>query len=73
LLVAQFYKLDKSHKIELDPICTSPSFVCLGSSHYDHCTEQNLESINYVFANCSEDDKIYPLTVKEIAQEKQKD
>ena len=29
--------------------------------------------MNYVFANCSDDEEIYPLTVKEIAQEQKKD
>jgi hypothetical protein len=29
--------------------------------------------MNYVFANCSEDEEVYPLTVKEIAAEQQKD
>jgi len=32
-----------------------------------------LESMNHVFANRSEDDEIYPLTVKEIAEEQHKD
>ena len=36
-------------------------------------TKQHLESMNYVFANRSDDDEIYPLTVKEIAQEQKKD
>ncbi len=35
--------------------------------------KQHLESMNHVFANRSEDDKIYPLTVKEIAEEQRKD
>jgi hypothetical protein len=29
--------------------------------------------MNYVFANRSDDDEIYPITVKEIAQEQKKD
>ncbi len=36
--------------------------------------KQHLESSkNHVFANRSEDDEIYPLTVKEIAEEQRKD
>ena len=40
---------------------------------HNHSTKQHLESMNYVFANRSDDNEIYPLTVKEIAQEQKKD
>jgi acyl-ACP thioesterase len=45
----------------------------------DHATHtnsntQHIESMNYyVFANRSEDEEIYPLTIKEIAEEQLKD
>jgi len=44
----------------------------------DHATHtnsnmQHTESMNYVFANRSEDEEIYPLTVKEIAEEQLRD
>ena len=35
----------------------------------NNSVKQHLESMNHVFANRSEDDEIYPLTVKEIAEE----
>ena len=34
-----------------------------------HSTEQHLESMNLVFANCSNDQEEFPLTLKEIAEE----
>jgi hypothetical protein len=40
---------------------------------HNHSTKQHLESMNHVFANRSNADEIYPLTVKEIAIEQQKD
>ncbi len=40
---------------------------------HNYSTTQHLEFMNYVFANRSDDDEIYPLTVKEIAQEQKKD
>ena len=36
-------------------------------------TTKQDESINIMFANCSEEDEIYPLTVKEIAEEQKSD
>ena len=39
----------------------------------NNSVKQHLESMNHVFANRSEDDEIYPLTVKEIAEEQRKD
>jgi hypothetical protein len=41
------------------------------TQHYS--VKQHLESMNHVFANRSKDDEIYPLTVKEIAEEQRKD
>ena len=41
------------------------------SDHYSG--KQHLESMSQVFANRSEEDEIYPLTVKEIAEEQRKD
>ena len=38
-----------------------------------YSVKQHLESMNHVFANRSKDDEIYPLTVKEIAEEQHKD
>ena len=40
---------------------------------HSNSTKQHIESMNYVFANRSEDEEVYPLTVKEIAAEQQKD
>ena len=38
-----------------------------------HSTKQHLESMNHVFANRSNDEEVYPLTVKEIAEKQHKD
>jgi hypothetical protein len=40
---------------------------------HNYSNTQNIESMNYVFANRSDDDEIYTLTVKEISQEQRKD
>ena len=40
---------------------------------HPNSVKQHLESMNHVFANRSEDDEIYPLTIKEIAEEQRKD
>ncbi len=40
---------------------------------HNYSTKQHLESMNNVFANRSNEEEIYPLTVKEIALEQQKD
>ena len=39
---------------------------------HNYSNMQNIESMNYVFANCSDDNEIYPLTIKEISQEQRK-
>ncbi|MFM8588489.1 MAG: RNase H-like domain-containing protein [Bacteroidota bacterium] len=39
----------------------------------NNSTEQHLESMSHVFANRSEDEEIFPLTVKEIAEQQHKD
>jgi hypothetical protein len=43
------------------------------ATHTNSNTQQHIESMNYVFANRSEDEEIYPLTIKEIAEEQLKD
>ena len=36
-------------------------------------TKQHLESMNLVFANRSDDEEVFPLTIKEIAEEQHND
>ena len=36
-------------------------------------TKHHIESMNYVFANHSDDEEIYPLTVKEMRAQQKKD
>ena len=43
------------------------------STAQSNSTKHHIESMNYVFANRSDDEEIYPLTVKEIRAEQQKD
>jgi hypothetical protein len=43
------------------------------SDTHTNSAKQHLESMNYVFANRSDDDDIYPITVREIAEEQKKD
>ena len=37
-------------------------------NHSEPENEQNMD-INYVFANCSDEEEIFPLTISEIAEE----
>ena len=38
-----------------------------------YSTKQHLESMNNVFANRSDDEKVYPLSIKQTAEEQHKD
>ena len=38
-----------------------------------HSTKQHVESMNLVFANRSDDEEVFPLTIKEIAEEQHND
>ena len=45
----------------------------LNISAQKYSTQHHIESMNHVFANRSEDEEIFPITVREIAEEQQKD
>ena len=47
---------------------TFPKCWCEYNEAHDNSTDKHNYSMNNVFANRSEDEEIYPLTVKEIAK-----
>jgi hypothetical protein len=48
-------------------------WCALNEDMHTDSTKQHVQSMNHVFANHSEDDEIFPITVKEIAEEQQQD
>ncbi len=46
---------------------------CAQNQNTQESKEQHVQSMNHVFANHSEDEEIFPITVKEIAEEQKND
>ena len=46
---------------------------CALEHTHNNSTSNHEESMTHVFANCSDEEEIYPLTVKEIAEAQSKD
>ena len=44
-----------------------------GASHTSNSTPAHKDPLGFVFANCSEESEVYPLTIKEIAEEQKSD
>ena len=44
-------------------------WCALNQDTQKYSEQQHMQSMNHVFANHSEDDEIFPITVKEIAEE----
>ena len=47
--------------------------LCVLQHTHDNSIANHEESMTHVFANCSDEEEIYPLTVKEIAEAQSKD
>ena len=65
--------LPSTHKEQQSWMTFTKRWCKVDHNAHNYSTKQHLESMNYVFANRSNEDEIYPLTVKEIAIEQQKD